>query len=240
MGPKVVVVMQATGAYAGMCRRAAESLRAYFIPGAEKRILVYSDQAVEGEELVPLPEVPGGFLTGSSYHRYELFTAAEPLIRRYDYCFYADADIEVVRPVPAQEVLVDPPLQIAAVAHPVLTGQSQNRIHPSSEMGGPAVADAPYWQACFWGGRPAAVLSMAGELAAVARRELGRVPHDPRVADELYFNAYWARRSHMVRTLPCAFAYPTRTDGWPPGPWGDFMPEDVRIRHHNAATYGVR
>ncbi|AOV60326.1 glycosyltransferase family 6 [Synechococcus phage S-CAM9] len=212
---KVAVVFIGTEKYLDFLPSWYERCEENFLPGVEKKYLVFTDGDV--------PESPDNAVVYKQEHldwpyitlyRFKIIQKALDEIVGCDWLVFLDADMAVVDTVTAPEIFTDKPY--IGVHHPChfLKFPPHNQPPGSFETNPLSTAKVPddydfsiYWQGCLWGGKTSEVISMMEELnARISLDEENNVI--AQWHDESHLNAFYAQNKNLVHTLGPEFAFP--------------------------------
>ena len=234
---KVAICFIGTGEYLNFLPNYYENLEKYFLPNAEKTILVFTD----GE----LNETPDNLIPYYQEHlewpyitltRFEIIQKAKDIISQNDWFVFIDADALVVDTI-TEEEFFDNTKSFFGVHHPChylqmpphdqLPGAFE--INPLSRA---CITDnddtSVYYQGCLWGGKVPAVLDMIGELEDWIKKDLD----DNVIAvwhDESHLNKFFIQNKDNVHLLGPSFAYPEVFETY-----CNFEPKIVHLAKNNS------
>jgi len=212
---KVAVVSIATGKYIDFLDKWAATVREHFLPGAEKRMFVFTDAVIEVAPdltLVPVGQLPWPL---TSLFKFRYFKTLAERLGQYDVIVHMDMDMYVANAVDEDELLGGG-LPFFGVRHPYWHGDGVRFFESNPEsnayIGRRDRRVTCYWQGCFWGGKSADVLRLIDECNAGVERDLNR--HIiARWYDESHLNKFFLQQQGFVKTLSPSFAYPEFWDG---------------------------
>jgi len=213
---KVAVVFIGTGKYLNFLPSWYERCEEHFLPGVEKRYLVFTDgdipESPENASIYKTEHLDWPYITLT---RFEIINKAREEILKNDWLVFLDADTLVVDKVLEEEFFTDKPL--FGVWHPChyLQMPPHNQLPGAFEINSKSLSyvdvqvehPSVYYQGCLWGGKVPDVLEMIDELQDRTNKDLENdvvaVWHD-----ESHLNKYFIEHKDKVHTLSSQYAYP--------------------------------
>ena len=234
---KVAVVFIGTGKYLNFLPSWYERCEENFLPGVEKKYLVFTDGQLDEmpDNAIPYHQehLDWPYIT---LYRFKIIQRAESEYRDCDWLVFLDADMAVVDKVTPEEFF-DDDKPFLGVHHPChfLKFPPHNQPPGSFETNPLSTAKVPegydysiYWQGCLWGGKVGPVIEMMSELDE-------RITTDEKknvIAqwhDESHLNAFYALNKDLVHTVGPEYAFPeVFADAC------DFQPKIVHLAKDNS------
>lgn len=213
---KVAISFIGTGDYLNFLPKWYEYLNKNFLPGVEKKIMVFTDGELEGTP----EDISTYFIEHKEWpyitlERFETLLLAKEEIEKCDWFVFLDADTLVVDKV-TEDQFFDPSKEYFGVQHPCqyLNMPPHNKypgafeVNPDSEA---CINDAldlsVYYQGCVWGGKVPNVINMIEELDEAVRKDLSKNVI-AKWHDESHINRFFVENKEMVNTLSSSYAYP--------------------------------
>jgi len=234
---KVAVVFIGTGKYLNFLPSWYERCEEHFLPGVEKRYLVFTDgdvpESPENSSIYKTEHLDWPYIT---LYRFDIIGKARGEILQYDWLVFLDADMAVVDAVTPEEMF-DEAKPFIGVHHPChfLKFPPHDQPPGSFETNPLSKAKVPddydfsvYWQGCLWGGKVPEVIEMMDEL-----HERILVDEENKTIatwhDESHLNSFFAEQPDRVHTLGPEFAFPeVFADAC------DFQPKIVHLAKDNS------
>ena len=241
----LAVLYICTGAYVAFWRDFYPNFKANFLPDCDRTFFVFTDaDHIAYEDAPDVRRIPQQALPWpySTMQRFDAFLGQEAALAKFDYLFFANANLHCTRVISAAELLPDPAAgqTLTAVCHLPYYGRAP-MFHPY-DRSGKSRASIPYNCGQYYvagglnGGTAAAFLALCRELKARTDEDLqhaGGDPHrargDPCAAEiALYPDRCLAHRQKTAE-LPCAqvggllpelAALPVAGAGYPAAPPG--------------------
>lgn len=186
---KICILSIATNKYIKYVQNLYDNINEYFLNGHDISFLLFTNHSVEASDDVKVHQIEHEPWPIPTLKRYHYFIEERSYIETFDYCFYLDVDMSIVKPV-GDEVLGD----LVATRHP---GQSFLGVYncsyernPSSTAYIPIGEGNNYYAGGFNGGRTKEFIKMAETIS--------------RNVDTDFKNniiARWHDESHMNRYL---------------------------------------
>ncbi len=213
---KVSISFIATGSYLKYLPKWYEYLEKNFLPGVEKKILIFTDGELydipDNFKVYHIPHKEWPYIT---LERFETLLLAKEEIEDSDWFIFLDADTLVVSEV-KEEDFFDSDKSYIGVHHPChYMGMRPHDKYPGSfetnKQSRAAIEDGSdfsvYYQGCVWGGKVPKVVEMIEELSNRTKEDL----ENNVIAlwhDESHLNKFYLEVIDEVKVLPPSFAYP--------------------------------
>jgi hypothetical protein len=213
---KVAISFIGTGNYLNFLPKWYEYVENNFLPGVEKKILVFTDGELEDTPdnmsvyFIEHKEWP--YIT---LERFQTLLLAKEEIEKYDWFVFLDADTLVVDKV-SEEEFFDENKKYFGVHHPChyLNMPPHNKYPGAFEVDKKSLACVDesddlsvYYQGCVWGGRVPDVIEMINNLDNNVRDDLEKNVI-AKWHDESHINHFFAKNKEDVNTLHSSYAYP--------------------------------
>jgi hypothetical protein len=213
---KVAISFIATGSYLNYLPKWYEYLEEYFLPGIEKKVLVFTDGDLNGTpENVKVYQIEHKEWPFITLERFETLLLAREEIEKYDWFVFLDADTLVVSEIKPEEFFDESKPYIGA-HHPChylkmpphdnypgafeINKKSRACIEENSDF-------SVYYQGCVWGGKVPEVIDMIEELDKRTREDLENdviaIWHD-----ESHLNKFYLENANKVKVLSSSYAFP--------------------------------
>jgi len=213
---KVTICFIGTGKYLNFLPKYYEYIEKNFLPGVEKKILVFSDGEVgdlpENISFYHQDHLKWPFIT---LKRFEIIQKSREEIGDSDWFIFMDADTLVVEQVTVDEI-IDDSKDFIGVHHPChfMKMNPHTKFPGSFEVNKKSLAaitekddTSVYWQGCLWGGKSSKVIELLDELESRINQDLDNgvvaIWHD-----ESHLNKFFIENKEKVNTLSPSFAYP--------------------------------
>ena len=235
---KVAICFIGTGEYLNFLPNYYENLEKYFLPNAEKTILVFTD----GE----LNETPDNLIPYYQEHlewpyitltRFEIIQKAKDIISQNDWFVFIDADALVVDTV-TEEEFFDDTKDYFGVHHPChflnmpphnqKYGAFETNINSTAAINKDTDDLSVYFQGCLWGGKVPQVMNLIEELDRRVNVDL----ENNVIAqwhDESHLNKFLIENKDNTNILGPQFAYPEMFSQY-----CDFDPKIVHLSKNNS------
>lgn len=206
---KIAILAIATNNYKTLLKNLIFSIEGYLLPGVHKDVFVFSDEdefsnTFNNIKFTKINHEKWPFIT---LKRFEFFSKRIDDLKEYDYVYYFDCDLEIIRTI---ETMPEGPL--FGVQHPAAYYFS-NFWDIETNKDSLAYLDKNnpwiYHQGCFWGGQSKNVI----EMIEILKENINKDLQNNIVAkwhDESHLNNYFFKNKNLVTTLPSSFCYPEK------------------------------
>jgi hypothetical protein len=205
---KIAILTVATGGYKSLLIDLIKSINEKFLTSFDKDIFVYSDEDIysKNNKNIIFSKINHEKWPLVSLKRYEYFIESQKSILTYDYVFYFDCDLQVVKNIENFDFH-----DLFAVSHPgrLVYGESMWDVEKNTMS--TAYLDpndiGHYVQGCFWGGKPKEIIKMVTQLKTNAQIDLDK----NFIAiwfDESHLNKYFFDNKHLVSQVSSSYSYP--------------------------------
>ena len=215
----LAVLYICTGAYVAFWRDFYPNFKANFLPDCDRTFFVFTDaDHIAYEDAPDVRRIPQQALPWpySTMQRFDAFLGQEAALAKFDYLFFANANLHCTRVISAAELLPDPAAgqTLTAVCHLPYYGRAP-MFHPY-DRSGKSRASIPYNCGQYYvagglnGGTAAAFLALCRELKARTDEDLqhGVIA---RFHDESQLNRLVAEAPQYFRILPPDYCTPEET-----------------------------
>lgn len=213
---KIAISFIATGKYLNYLPKWYEYLEKNFLPGVEKKILVFTDGELnETPENIKVYNIEHKEWPYITLERFNTLLLAKEEIENYDWFVFLDADTLVVTEITPEEFF-DNTKSFIGVHHPChyLQMPPHNKYPGAFEIDKNSRACieensdfSVYYQGCVWGGKVPKIIDMIKELNKRIEEDLKNdviaVWHD-----ESHLNKFYLEVSDDVNILPPSYAFP--------------------------------
>jgi len=213
---KVAISFIGTGKYLDFLPKWYEFVERNFLPGVEKKILVFTDG-----EMNDVPEnLSVHFMEHKEWpyitlERFETLLKVRNEIEECDWFIFLDADTLVVKEVNPKDIFDDTKPYIG-VHHPcAFLNMTPHNQYPGSFETNPLSTakitedddTSVYYQGCVWGGKVPEVFEMMEILSENINLDLEK-EIIAKWDDESHLNKFYASRKEQVKILPSSYVYP--------------------------------
>ena len=186
---RISVLTIATGKYIQFIDSLIRSAEKYFLPGIEKTYFVFTDSTeeikIEGSRIVKIEQKKLGW-PYDTMMRFHMFEMVEKMLSETNYCFFMNANMEVVSEIDISILPAPKNDGIVTVLHPAFFNQNKYTYtyerREESNFCVPVGRENFYYQGCFFGAESRAFLVMTSVLKKLIDDDLsnGIVPlwHD--------------------------------------------------------------
>ena len=212
---KVAICFIGTSEYLNFLPKYYENIHEYFLPGAEKTFLVFTDGEGDFPEDVKLYKQEHLEWPYVTLKRFEIILKAKEEIEKNDWFVFIDADALVVDTIKQQDFF-DETKSFFGVHHPChyLNFNPHTKFpgafetNPLSNASVKETDDTSvYYQGCLWGGKVPDVLTLIEKLNSNVNEDLDNgiiaIWHD-----ESHLNRLFIDQKDNTNTLGPEYAYP--------------------------------
>ena len=205
---KIAWLVIGTNHYLDLALECFESIRANYSGNQEQEFILFTNRSnectLDWVKTVAIPHEPFPLVT---LNRYKYFSSNRSLLKKYDYIYYVDADMQFVSV--GDEILG----KRVVTLHPAFVHEPSSKCtfdrNPKCLAYVPNSYHGPYYQNCFQGGESRDFLRMCRRLSRRIRVDLFNKVM-PLWHDESHMNCYMIKNS-PTRVLHPGYAYP---DWW--------------------------
>jgi hypothetical protein len=204
---KIAILTVATGGYKSLLIDLIESINEKFLTSYNKDIFVFSDENIYSNcnANIIFSKINHEKWPLVSLKRYEYFINSQKELLEYDYIFYFDCDLQVVKAVDEFEFH-----DLFAVSHPAKLFNDDMwdiETNPISTAYLDPNNIGHYVQGCFWGGRPSEIIKMVTQLKKNAEIDLEK-NFIAKWFDESHLNKYFFDNKNIVSQVSSSYSYP--------------------------------
>ena len=209
---RIDILTICTGKYTMFFDGLYESSEKYFLPGHEKRYIVFTDGEIKQRDNVLRIEQPKLGWPFDTMMRFNMFNSIKEIIDG-DYVFFLNANMLFVDIVGEEVIPSEKNDYLMGVIHPGYHDKTnmyfpyERRTHSSVQI--PYGQGTIYYQGCFNGGRTEEFLKMSSILATSIESDLSK-SIVPIWHDESALNWYYSFRNTLA--INPSYAYPESGD----------------------------
>ncbi len=207
---KIAITTIATGKYDVFVPSLIDSCEKYFLPNLEKNYFVFtdSDKILSSDKVVKVNQNKLGW-PYDTMMRFHMFERIEKMLSETNFCFFMNANMEVVSEIDISILPSSKNDGIVAFLHPGFFDQSKCKYtyerRKESNFCVPEGCENFYYQGCFFGGESSAFLEMTSILKKMMDDDLSN-GITPLWHDESALNWYLLDKNPLV--LNPGFGYP--------------------------------
>lgn len=227
---KIAILTVATGGYKSLLMDLIKSINEKFLTSFDKDIFVYSDEDIYSQDNknIIFSKINHEKWPLVSLKRYEYFIESQESLLKYDYVFYFDCDLQVVKNIDNFEFH-----NIFAVSHPEKLRYCPDLWEVETNPASTAYLNpnniGHYVQGCFWGGKPNEIIKMVTQLRENAQIDLNN-DFIAKWFDESHLNKYFFDNKEIVSQVSSSYSYPEN--------WN--LPIEKLIIHRDKNTIELR
>lgn len=210
------IIFIGTGKYISFFEEWKKHIDQYFLPEVDKKVFVFSDSEVTGDDIV-FTKVDNYGWPWATLYRFKMMLKVKEKLSKFDYVFYVDSDLHPRSKILAQELITQRPL--VGVHHPGNFVNKEWYTWEDNEKSTAFVSGllsdygprAVYFQGCLWGGSSKEVI----ELCETIDRSIDKDLELELVAkwhDESHLNKYFLTNIEDVHILPFNYAFPEQKE----------------------------
>lgn len=212
---KVAISFFGTGKYLNFLPNWYLSIHENFLPGTEKKFIVFTDGEGEFPEDVIKIETQHFGWPETFYKTFETLLKAKDIISECDWFVSIDADMIVKNTVSVEEFLNETKSYIG-VHHPChfLKMPPHDKFPGSfdtNSLSNSCITKdmdiSVYYQGCLWGGKVPEIIEMMNTLNEWTKEDKEKNA-TPVWHEESYFNKFFITNKEKVHTLSPSFAFP--------------------------------
>ena len=212
---KIAISFFGTGSYLNFLPNWYTSIHDNFLPGVEKKFIIFTDGEGDFPEDVTKIEIEHFGWPDVFYKTFETILKAKEIISECDWFISIDADMIVNGKVSIEE-FIDETKDYIGVHHPcAYLKLPPHDKYPGSFDVNPLsnacitedMDTSVYYQGCLWCGKVPEIIEMMELLDEWTKEDIEK-KSTPVWYEESYFNKFFIVNKERVHTLPPSFAYP--------------------------------